>query len=156
MIYGHITELESVSKYAPALLMRGLKHLAETDFMSKEPGKYELEGTDLFVQVIETTTKELENAKPETHKKYIDIQFLVQGEERIGFGSLSDKNKVTEELLEERDILFFDNIECESFINMKPGNFAVFFPDDMHRPACKVNEPMNIRKVVVKVKYDLM
>nr|HEK5627609.1 YhcH/YjgK/YiaL family protein [Escherichia coli] len=60
-------------------------------------------------------------------------------------------NKVSESLLEQRDIIFYHDSEHESFIEMIPGSYAIFFPQDVHRPACNKNATTAIRKIVVKV-----
>lgn len=56
----------------------------------------------------------------------------------------------------ERDLIFYKNVENEGFIHAVPGCVSVFFPCDIHRPAVAVNEPMTVRKVVVKVKTTLI
>ena len=60
-------------------------------------------------------------------------------------------NKISESLLAERDIIFYHGAENESEITMAPGSYAIFFPQDVHRPACIKNKATPIRKVVVKV-----
>ena len=94
--------------------------------------------------------RQVEN-RPEVHRRYIDIQFLAWGEEKIGIAIDTGNNKVSESLLEQRDIIFYHDSEHESFIEMIPGSYAIFFPQDVHRPACNKNATTAIRKIVVKV-----
>ena len=102
------------------------------------------------------TTKPFAETRPEVHREYIDVQFLVQGREKIGVASDTGKNAVAEDLLAQRDLLFYAGMENESTLTMTPGSFAVFFPSDVHRPACAFEQPETIRKVVVKVRLSLL
>ena len=107
-----------------------------------------MEGDRLFYMLQSYESKE-SNDQPESHKKYIDIQYLLSGEELIGAGSLSE---MTEEVSAnpEGDIWFHHG----PLSNIKIGNgyFAVFFPQDAHAPGIAVGSPAPVRKVVVKVK----
>ena len=107
--------------------------------------------TNIYAQIIDLTTREAVENRPEVHRRYLDIQFLARGEEKIGVAIDTGNNKVSEYLLEQRDIIFYHDSEHESFIEMIPGSYAIFFPQDVHRPACNKNAPAAIRKIVVKV-----
>ncbi|MDZ6641922.1 YhcH/YjgK/YiaL family protein, partial [Escherichia coli] len=96
-------------------------------------------------------TREAAENRPEVHRRYIDIQFLAWGEEKIGIAIDTGNNKVSESLLEQRDIIFYHDSEHESFIEMIPGSYAIFFPQDVHRPGCILQTASEIRKIVVKV-----
>ena len=63
---------------------------------------------------------------------------------------------VAEDLLAERDLLFYAGVENESMLTMTPGSFAVFLPSDVHRPGVALDEPTKVRKVVVKVRLSLL
>ena len=154
MIYGHIGNLGAARHWMPAPLQRALDCLETTDFAALAPGRHELEGEDAFFQVIDLTTRSMDQNRPEVHRTYIDVQFLVRGSEKIGFAADDGSNAVASDMLKERDLLLYEDVENESFIDMVPGSFAVFFPNDVHRPACMVDGPCAIRKVVVKVKAD--
>ncbi|MDC6720845.1 YhcH/YjgK/YiaL family protein, partial [Escherichia coli] len=96
-------------------------------------------------------TREAVVNRPEVHRRYIDIQFLAWGEEKIGIAIDTGNNKVSESLLEQRNIIFYHDSEHESFIEMIPGSYAIFFPQDVHRPGCIMQTASEIRKIVVKV-----
>jgi YhcH/YjgK/YiaL family protein len=156
MIFGHISQLESGFSWLPAPLRRAVQHLAETDFAALPAGNYDLEGEDIRVQVIDMNTKPFAETRPEVHRRYIDVQFSCHGCERIGVASDTGNNAVAEDLLATRDLLFYAGMENESTLTMTPGSFAVFFPGDVHRPACAVGQPAPIRKIVVKVRVALL
>lgn len=156
MICGHINDLASGFSWLPAPLRRAVAHLAETDFSTVPAGNYDLEGEDIRVQVIDMNTKPFAETRPEVHRRYIDVQFFCHGSERIGVASDTGNNAVAEDLLAARDLLFYTGMENESTLTMTPCSFAVFFPSDVHRPACAVDGPAPIRKIVVKVRVALL
>lgn len=149
MIFGHISNPNPCS--LPPPLEQALALLRETDFSRLDPGMVEVDGKKLYMQILDLTTKPVTENLPEVHRRYIDIQFLVSGDERIGIAPDNGANPVSESLLAERDIIFYQSAENESFIHMTPGNYAIFFPQDVHRPGCINQHSCNIRKVVVKV-----
>ncbi|MHC1684217.1 MAG: YhcH/YjgK/YiaL family protein [Clostridiaceae bacterium] len=156
MIYGDIKNTDEIENICPSSIVKGINYLKNTDFSNIKAGKYEIEGEDLFCLVMDTNTKEKSLNKPEVHRNFIDIQFLLEGEEVIGFIRDNGNNKVLEDELEERDVLFYEDVEDEIDLIMKPGNFAIFFPNDIHRPTCKYKKEEVIRKVVVKINKKLL
>ncbi len=156
MIFGHVNDLQSAFAWLPKPLKLAVEHLKATDFAALPAGNYELQGKDIYVQVIDMNTKPFAETRPEVHRQYIDVQFLCRGSEKIGVASETGNNAVAEDLLEQRDLLFYSGMENESTLTMTPGSFAVFFPSDVHRPACAVGQPAAIRKVVVKVRVSLL
>ena len=149
MIYGHISQ-PNACRY-PAAIEKALEFLRTTDFSKLAPGVVEIDGRNIFAQVLDLTTREPHENRPEVHRRYLDIQFLASGEEKIGIAIDTGNNEISESLLEQRDIIFYHNSENESFIEMIPGSYAIFFPQDVHRPACIKNKETAIRKIVVKV-----
>lgn len=153
MITGNIKELKDIALY-PKLIQKALMYLKETDFTSMNPGIYEIQGKDLFAEVQELRTNYKENRNAETHKTYVDVQFLVDGEEKIGCSLLSDSSEILEDLRPEKDLIYYKQAENETMLNMKRGDFAIFFPTDIHRPGCEKNGPQKIKKVVMKIRYS--
>jgi biofilm protein TabA len=115
---------------------------------SLEIGKTELKGKDLLVNVAQTNPKEKENAKLETHKDYIDIQIPLSGTEIMGYTAAQDCLPVDAPYNAEKDITFFEGL-AEDYIAVKPGMFAIFFPQDGHAPGIT---PDGVKKIIVKVK----
>lgn len=149
MIFGHIAQPNPCR--LPAAIEKALDFLRATDFNALEPGVVEIDGKNIYTQIIDLTTREAVVNRPEVHRRYIDIQFLAWGEEKIGIAIDTGNNKVSESLLEQRDIIFYHESEHESFIEMIPGSYAIFFPQDVHRPGCILQTASEIRKIVVKV-----
>lgn len=156
MIFGDINNNEDMEKVLPRAVIKAINYLRNNNFLNMKAGVYDIQGKDIFAQVIDTTTKKKDDVRPEVHKNYIDVQFSVEGKEKIGFARDSDNNKVLEDLFEEKDIKFYEKMENEIDLIMKPGNFAVFFPKDVHRPGCSLGEACTIRKVIVKINTDIV
>ena len=102
----------------------------------------------LFRSVAQTNPKEKENAKLETHKDYIDIQIPLSGTEIMGYTAAQDCLPVDAPYNAEKDITFFEGL-AEDYIAVKPGMFAIFFPQDGHAPGIT---PDGVKKIIVKVK----
>ena len=134
-------------------IARALEHLATTDFSQLETGKYELEGKDLFVIVNDYQTQPKEQQLFEVHQQYIDVQYVVSGEEEFGYLPLANQTP-SKAYYAEHDYANYDyesNKDDATFIPLKVGMFALFFPDDIHMPGTGDNASQ-VRKVVIKVK----
>lgn len=149
MIFGHISQPNPCR--LPAAIETALEFLRTTDFRTLQPGVVEIDGRTVFAQILDLTTRPREQQKPEVHRRYLDIQFLAWGEEEIGIAIDRGNNVIQEELLAQRDIIYYQDSENESFFEMIPGSYAIFFPQDVHRPACNKHRATAIRKIVVKV-----
>ena len=128
---------------------KALEFLANTDFSKLPLGRAELDGDNIFYMVQSYDT-DPEKTIAEAHKKYIDIQFMVKGEELIGVAPIGYDEKETE-AKPENDVWFY---ECKTEqITLIENSFMVLYPNDLHCPGVATNnKPMTCRKVVVKVK----
>ncbi|GIU27892.1 YhcH/YjgK/YiaL family protein [Shewanella schlegeliana] len=134
-------------------IAKALEHLATTDFSQLEVGKYELEGKDLFVIVNDYQTKPKELEPFEVHQQYIDVQYVVSGEEEFGYLPLANQTP-SKAYNSEHDYANFDyesNKDDAAFIPLKAGMFALFFPGDIHMPGTGANASQ-VRKIVIKVR----
>ena len=132
-----------------AHLKIGFEWLKNTDLNSIKDGKYQIDGDNIYANVQTYTTKE--SAKYEAHKNYIDIQYMIKGVENIGVASSEDCMTCIE-YDEDKDLEFFDyNGDTEEMIILKEGDFAVFYPQDLHKPSLKHGNISSVKKVVVKV-----
>ena len=129
-----------------------LEHLATTDFTNIEPGRYELDGANLFVLVQKYDTLPKDQGKWECHRKYIDIQYIAEGIEQIGFSNISNM-KITTEYNPDKDVAFLSG--DGDVVTLTKGSYGIFFPDDAHQPKlAPENRPGTVKKVVVKIKVD--
>lgn len=155
MIYGNIHAKETETAYTQ-VIRKALEILRTTDVTDMHHGKYPLDGDKLILQINEITTGPKETKRPEVHKDYIDVQYMVHGHELIGYYPDCKDGEVDEDLLEENDVLFYKERTDvnEIMLPMTDGCYAVFFPEDVHRPCCMMNEPEDVKKIVLKVRVD--
>lgn len=154
MIVGYIDNLEKERAIYPPILVRALKYLRDTDFSEIASGKHEIDGDIMFAIVQDYVAEEKEKCKPETHDKYIDIQFIDSGEEIIGYGNRSDNADIWEPYSDNIDITFYKSVDDEIDLKLTRRMYGVFFPWDVHRPRCMSRPGLKIRKVVVKLMAD--
>ena len=123
---------------------------------NKPAGHYEIDD-EAFANIDIYETKEHSACFPEAHKRYIDIQLLLSGTERLDFSNISELT-IKDEYDEERDIILFENPDTINTIYLKKGFFALLYPSDAHRPQMKAFEDSEtVKKVVIKIpvkKYD--
>ena len=155
MIFGNINNLGKEYRSFPKAIQKAIKYLKETDFSKLKEGKYHIQEEEMFavLQRYETIPKEEKNA--EKHEKYVDIQYLLSGEETIGFGLENPKNEIVEQYEPIKERSLFDQLVKENYLIMSKGNFAIFFPKDIHRPGCVHKEKNSVLKVVIKISIDL-
>ncbi|MDO8682479.1 MAG: YhcH/YjgK/YiaL family protein, partial [Armatimonadota bacterium] len=129
-----------------------LKYLQNTDFSALEPGRYDIQGTEIYALVQDYETKPMGTSVWEAHRKYIDVQYIANGAERMGCANIEDMKgfKITSEYNEAKDVMKFEG-EGDFFL-AKAGTFAIFMPHDEHMPCMAVSDPQPVRKVVVKVR----
>lgn len=157
MIVGDLAKWEQEKRAFHPAIAKGIEFLRSNDLAALEAGKYEVQGNDLFVMIQETMTEAKELRKPESHAKYIDIQYLIAGAgEIIGVARQSDANVISLNDLETKDIAFYSHVADEFDICLRPGMFAVFFPDDVHRPCVSAGADGPIKKAVVKINKALL
>jgi YhcH/YjgK/YiaL family protein len=93
------------------------------------------------------------DAKFETHDKMFDIQFVVSGEELFGIASRPDL-EITEPYNKEKDITFYRDPPYYSSVLLRAGDLIVVAPEDAHKPACMVEKPAPVKKIIVKISVD--
>lgn len=131
-------------------LERPFEYLARTDLTALPLGRTDIKGDDVYVVVSEAETRLPEHVRFEAHQRYIDIQFVVRGQEAIGVAPVSAL--VTAEPYDAaKDIEFFATPLESGTVALRAGEFAVFAPGDGHRPGLNLDGPHMSRKAVVKV-----
>ena len=132
-------------------LKKGFEWLLSQDLDNIAPDKYIIDGDKLYANIQEYETKL--DAKYESHRKYIDIQYMIRGEEQVGVTDI--KNCIIcVEYDSEKDLEFFDCTEPEHYETLYEGEFLVFFPQDAHKPSISTKKTQIVKKVVVKVAID--
>jgi YhcH/YjgK/YiaL family protein len=127
-----------------------LEYLSKTDFSGMEPGRIELDGDNLFVLVQKYDSLPIDQGKWECHRKYIDIQYIADGIEKIGFTNIGNM-AVKTEYNPEKDVAFLSG--DGDYVTLTKGSYGIFFPEDAHQPKIAPdNTPGKVTKVVIKIK----
>jgi biofilm protein TabA len=134
-------------------IAKGLALLKEPSVLNANPGRYAVDGENLFYMADEYETKPEEQGRLESHRKYIDIQFILFGREWIGCRGL-DGLTVQTPYDAKKDIAFYHRLEPMTHVVMETGTFAIFWPHDAHMPGRIFDKPHRIKKIVVKVRVE--
>ncbi|MCE5181151.1 MAG: YhcH/YjgK/YiaL family protein [Betaproteobacteria bacterium] len=151
MIFDTLANADRYAALHP-LFPAAFAFLRDTDLTALAPGRYPIQGEALFAIVDAAAARGREDAKLECHRKYIDIQLVLDGIDEMGWKPLNDCHQPVADYLAERDIHFFRDAPA-SWIATPPGAFCIFFPQDAHAPLVGTG---TIRKVVVKIAVDLL
>lgn len=157
MIIGNKSDIVKMLPYVSPRLAQALAYLTATDFSKVENGEYEIDGRNVFARVNTYTTEPKADRRPEKHNQYIDVQYVAQGSETIWCTPLTDACVETENKAEKEDVIFYADPNEENCAVLHAGDFAIFFPWELHRPNCNngccgEGEASQVQKVVVKVK----
>ncbi|PUZ25599.1 YhcH/YjgK/YiaL family protein [Chitinophaga parva] len=129
--------------------VKAFEYLLQTDFSQVEKGRYTIDGDDIFAIVNEYDTIDIAGEQMESHRRYIDVQYVASGVERVGHDFMGDKTP-SQAYDAEKDFMLF--AEAPAFFTvLGAGQFAVFFPTDLHMPNLSVDDAVKVKKVVVKV-----
>ncbi len=129
-------------------LAAGLRWLQAQDAAKLAAGRHELDGSNLFVLVSEYDTKPRDQGKWEAHKRYFDIQYLIEGRESIGYAELGGCKLGTYD--EAKDLQPIAEAPGD-FLTLRPGIFMILAPQDAHMPGLAADLPQRVKKAVVKV-----
>lgn len=134
-----------------ASLRTALEYLQTSDFARMDDGKYQLDGDRLFAMVSRYRTKLPPEAVWESHRRYIDVQYVVQGVERLGYGPLERPPMVKTPYDASRDVIFYE--PGTDTLRFAAGQFAILYPEDIHAPGLAEDgqAPGEVLKVVMKV-----
>ena len=129
-----------------------LNYLENTDLDVLPDGTYEINGDDVYAMIQSFNVKDPIDAEFETHREYLDIQYVLSGtlEFRVAErGCLATATAYDAE----NDLVLYERAKESSWLRLYPGEYAVLFPTDAHRMICfpADGEQTNIRKVVIKV-----
>lgn len=147
-----IDTIQNASKYfgVHPLFARAFDYINKTDLANIEVGKYEIDGDQLkaIISNKKGMTAAESTAKFECHNKYVDIQLCIHGHEQMGWKPREKCSQEKGEYNQEKDVLFYNDAP-DMFFSLTDGQFAIFFPGDVHAPMIGDAE---IKKLVIKVK----
>jgi biofilm protein TabA len=146
MILDSISEISRYQHIHPGF-SDTFRYILQNDMKSFSPGKSEIIDRKLFAITSLTAGKGQSNAQLEVHREFIDIQCTIEGSDKIGWKALSDCKCPQGGFDQMSDIQFFLDIS-ETWFDLSPGKFAIFFPTDAHAPLATDG---TLKKIVFKV-----
>jgi len=130
-------------------IAQGLQFLAGTDLATLAPGRHELDGTRLYALVSDYTPKPPAEGRWEAHRRYLDLQYVVSGVERMGVAPID--RLAAGDYDADRDMLWLEGLG--DFLTFDAGQFMILWPGDAHMPGIDAGVPGPVRKVVVKIGF---
>jgi YhcH/YjgK/YiaL family protein len=127
--------------------VRAFEFAKTTDFAAMPDGTYPLDGDEVRALVQRYTTKLPNEGRWEAHRKHIDLQFVLTGEEHVGVAPIG--RLVAEPFDAEKDIMWLTGDGDR--VTLRPGEFVLLWPEDGHMPAMAIDTPMPVLKVVIKI-----
>lgn len=147
MIYSNIKN-KNEYKFLDEKIQKCFEYIEENNLKDMEKGTYEIDGKDIFVNIVEYETTKAENRFWEAHKQYIDIHFMLEGKEYININFIDDMEK--KPYIEKDDFLELIGDKKISVL-MKERDFLICYPNDAHMTAVEVENPEKIKKAIFKV-----
>lgn len=138
----------------PKILIEIISLLKQINLSSLDVKKYEIIPEKVFLLIQEYETQDYKKA--EQHKEFVDFQLIISGIEKIGVASPNNKNKILDPYNPQKDSTTFTHLENESVTILHKNQYAIFFPEDIHRPGLILNKKSKIKKVVVKIHKDML
>ena len=151
MIFGRFEDIDLFGGFG-GRLQQAIDFVSGLTTDSKN-GKYELDSDRVFAEINSYQSRSVEDALFESHRKYIDIQVVLNGCEYIGVYR-GQQPEIVELYSPEKDVQFYKHPNKYSQILMEPGSFLILFPEDYHYPGCYVESPEQVKKLVVKVAVE--
>lgn len=147
MFVGTLSDTELASKLHPRI-GEFFQYIASLDLDSLPLGRHEIDGDEMFVTHALVETPNTPQQPLEAHRRYLDVQILLEGDERIGWKPLERIEEFSTAYDEQADIVF-SRESPDFFVNLKPHDFCILFPADGHAPAISEGK---IRKLIGKIK----
>lgn len=150
MIFGHLDD-RSRDHLLSNGIARSVEFLRATDLSELSIGRHEIDGDKIYANVMEFETGESNKKMAEVHQEYVDVQCLIFGEEKIEFGLYDKRNPVAQEYDKEGDYYLVESMKNQCELVLEPNMYAIFFPQQPHKPGCVVSTTQVIKKIVIKV-----
>ena len=147
MIISNLQNSERIEQLHP-LFKKVFDYIKSHDFLHTECGRIDIDGDNLFINNVNPTCISAEKQVLEMHRDYIDVQILLEGKERIGWKAIEDLENEIQPYDKTQDCALYAD-RPTLFVDLIPGQFAIFFPEDPHAPIIGEGK---IRKLIAKIK----
>ena len=143
-----IQNYSSLNPYFPAAFA-ALAKMAEEGF---ERGRHPVDGDNIYINALEYDTHPVETALMEAHRSYIDVMWIVSGEEEIGVCPLAAMTEITQPYDAAGDAVLAKIPDGCTSLQMKPGSVCILFPEDGHAPGLDSEGTCHVQKLIAKVR----
>ena len=149
-----IDKIENIDLYKgfQTRLDLALEYLKSNSFDNLKIGKHQIQGDEIFLLMNKYETKSNSSDFLEIHKKYIDVQFMIEGSEIIDYAPFNNQ-EIVKEYDDEGDYSFYKENDVTHLV-FKSGMFAIFLPTDLHMPGVIDKTTSLVKKIVIKVLID--
>lgn len=149
MILTNLQSADRIENLHP--LFKKLFDYVKTHDLLKAPlGRIVLDGDNLFINNDEAICRSVDEQVMEIHRKYIDVQIVLEGEESVGWKPLNEIQHISKAYDEVLDFEFSDD-KPSTYFHVTPGQIYILFPEDPHAPIIGEGK---IRKAIGKVKVQ--
>lgn len=149
MVFGNIRDLKDYAWLEEGVL-KSFRYAQEHDLLSFEKGRHDIDGDDLFVNIVEYETTTPEARFWEAHRQYLDLHFMLRGPEQIDVGFIDDMEQ--KDYVEQDDFLPLEGDPSARCVLKNAGDFLLCYPADAHRTAVAVDGPAVIKKAIFKIR----
>ena len=118
------------------------------------PAKSILDGENIFVNGVNYTSEAKPQGQLEAHRKYIDVMYVVEGEERFYYKPFAQVSRITMPYCAEKECALVEIDADAAQVRFSTGQFLIFFPQDAHLAAQLWDKPCKVRKFIAKVAED--
>ncbi|MDX2195640.1 MAG: YhcH/YjgK/YiaL family protein [Cytophagales bacterium] len=151
-----ITDLVShihIYKSLSPNLASAIHWLQNTDLQNLPVGEVAIKEKDIYAIVSAYNTKAMTEGKWEAHLKYIDIQYVISGNEQIGYSPMNEEYMIVKPYQDDKDYALYE-VKNGKFFDAAPSNFYIFMPQDVHMPGIEILQKCAVKKLVIKVLKD--
>ncbi|MBP2002168.1 YhcH/YjgK/YiaL family protein [Paenibacillus shirakamiensis] len=154
MILGSRHCWSTHARFEHPVITQAIEELERLLQQQPEVGRTDIQGDDIYVSIMEIDAKSLDEQVAEKHESYIDVHYLIEGEEILGWAPLVADMEPLQPYDAEGEYALYTPAKNEVLLTLHPGMFAVFFPHDLHRPS--MGESGKIKKAVIKIHVGLL
>lgn len=150
MIFNNLNNISVINELDKNIL-RALDYAISNNLIDYKKGTHDIDGKDMFLNRVSYGTKEDSKGFWEGHRDYIDIHVILDGKERINYNLSNNLKGLNYD--KDGDFASFEGRSKQSLI-LEKGDFAIFYPEDIHMTGLIVDEPEKVEKVIFKVKLN--
>ena len=150
MIFNNLDNISIINELDKNIL-RALDYAISNNLIDYKKGTHDIDGKDMFFNRVSYGTKEDSKGFWEGHRDYIDIHVILDGKERINYNLSNNLKRLNYD--KEGDFASFEGRSKQSLI-LEKGDFAIFYPEDIHMTGLIVDGSEKVEKVIFKVKLN--